>query len=180
MTDITFSITSLIPAMQIHLFDCKSSSLLQANLAKNRLNLCLLFLESLRDTYWSAGVMYRLFDRAQAILTNHNNHGARGFNSPRRNAPPNMNNQVIGQEEDNGTTTEIMTPNLAPFIPNGAGAGVLGAEDITGGFDTHYSADFNALEQLLSPGFALSDQSQGLFTDFNGNGMDGELHLYNM
>lgn len=168
--------------MQIHLFDCKSSSLLQANLAKNRLNLCLLFLESLRDTYWSAGVMYRLFDRAQAILTNHNSNGAQGLNTPKRTAPPNMNNQVIGQEENNGTTTEMMTSNLAQYMPNGAGAGVLGAEDITSGFDTHYSADFNALEQLLSPGFALSDQSQGLFADFTGNGMDGELplNLYNM
>ncbi|KAJ5536514.1 hypothetical protein N7513_009700 [Penicillium frequentans] len=167
-------ITSLIPAMQIHLFDCKSSSLLQANLAKNRLNLCLLFLESLRDTYWSAGVMYRLFDRAQAILTNHNNNGAQGFNTPKRITPPSVINQ-IGQEENNGPTTEIMTPNLAQYMPNGAA-------DITGGFDTHYSADFNALEQLLSPGFALSDQSQGLFTDFPGNGMDGELplNLYNM
>ncbi|KAJ6110383.1 hypothetical protein N7486_002618 [Penicillium sp. IBT 16267x] len=176
-------ITSLIPAMQIHLFDCKSSSILQANLAKNRLNLCLLFLESLRDTYWSAGVMYRLFDRAQVILTNHNNNGNQNLNHRIRTAPPNTRNQAIGQEEDNGTTTEIKTPNLAPFMPNGPGAGVLGEEDITGGFDSHYSAEFNALEQLLGPGFALTDhQSQGLFTDFTGNGMEGELplNLYNM
>lgn len=126
--------------------------------------------------------MYRLFDRAQAILTNHNNHGARGLNTPKRTAPPNMTSHVSGQEDDNGDTTEVMTPNLAQFMPNGAGAGVLGAEDITGEFDTHYSADFNALEHLLSPGFALSDQSQGLFTDFTGNGMERELplNLYNI
>ena len=125
--------------------------------------------------------MYRLFDRAQTILTDHNNNRSQGLNTPKRTAPPNVSSQ-IGQEENNGTTTEIMTPNLAQYMPNGAGTGVLGAEDITGGFDTHYSADFDALEQLLSPGFALSDQAQGLFTDFTGNGMDGELplSLYNM
>ncbi|KAJ5647266.1 hypothetical protein N7490_003638 [Penicillium lividum] len=168
-------ITSLIPAMQIHLFDCKSSSSLQANLAKNRLNLCLLFLESLRDTYWSAGVMYRLFDRARDILANRNNGTQDLTTTQKSTAPSNVDHEDLGQE-GNEPTVEITTSNLAPFIPDGA-SGVLGAEDFASDFDANYSADFDALEQLLSPGFALSDHhSQGLFADF-GDGMQGELPM---
>jgi hypothetical protein len=58
----------MIPAMQIHLFDCKSTDSLASGLAQNRLQLCMLVLIKLRETYWSAGVMYRLFERAQRIL----------------------------------------------------------------------------------------------------------------
>ncbi|KAE9376219.1 hypothetical protein N431DRAFT_404413 [Stipitochalara longipes BDJ] len=61
-------ITSFIPAMQIHLFDCKSSVPIRRGLGKNKLNLCMLVLAQLRNTYWSASVIYRLFERAQIML----------------------------------------------------------------------------------------------------------------
>ena len=54
--------------MQIHLFDCKSEESLRRGLGSNKLNLCMLVLSRLRETYWSASVIYRLFERAQAIL----------------------------------------------------------------------------------------------------------------
>jgi hypothetical protein len=54
--------------MQIHLFDCKSSVPIRRGLGKNKLNLCMLVLAQLRNTYWSASVIYRLFERAQVML----------------------------------------------------------------------------------------------------------------
>ncbi|EHK16237.1 uncharacterized protein TRIVIDRAFT_114210, partial [Trichoderma virens Gv29-8] len=65
-------ITAMIPAMQIHLYDCKSPNLLTRGLAENKLQLYMLVLSNLRGTYWSADVMYRLFDRAQSILKKSN------------------------------------------------------------------------------------------------------------
>jgi hypothetical protein len=54
--------------MQIHLFECKSTVPLRRGLGKNKLNLCMLVLTQLRSTYWSASVIYRLFERAQIML----------------------------------------------------------------------------------------------------------------
>jgi hypothetical protein len=54
--------------MQIHLFDCKSSVPIRRGLGNNKLNLCMLVLSQLRNTYWSASVIYRLFEWAQAML----------------------------------------------------------------------------------------------------------------
>jgi hypothetical protein len=54
--------------MQVHLFECKSSVPLRRGLGKNKLDLCMLILPQLRNTYWSACVIYRLFERAQSML----------------------------------------------------------------------------------------------------------------
>lgn len=63
------TITALVPAMQIHLFDfCKAATPLLRSLGKNKLGLCLLVLSHIRRTYWSASVIHRLFARAQQIL----------------------------------------------------------------------------------------------------------------
>ncbi|KIH89951.1 hypothetical protein SPBR_00258 [Sporothrix brasiliensis 5110] len=63
------TITALVPAMQIHLFDfCKAATPLLRSLGKNKLGLCLLVLSHIRRTYWSASVIHRLFSRAQQIL----------------------------------------------------------------------------------------------------------------
>ncbi|KAL1893316.1 hypothetical protein Sste5346_006493 [Sporothrix stenoceras] len=63
------TITALVPAMQIHLFDSgKGATPLLRSLGKNKLGLCLLVLSHIRRTYWSASVIHRLFARAQQIL----------------------------------------------------------------------------------------------------------------
>ncbi|KAJ5759792.1 hypothetical protein N7520_006948 [Penicillium odoratum] len=98
----------------------------------------------LRDTYWSAGVMYQLFDRARDILDNRNNRTQDLTTTQNFTAPSNVNHQVF-EQEGNEPTVEIMTSNLAPFIPDGA-SGVLGAEDFASDFDANYSTDFDALE----------------------------------
>ncbi|CAK7236100.1 hypothetical protein SCUCBS95973_009492 [Sporothrix curviconia] len=63
------TITAIVPAMQIHLYDsCKAANPLLRSLGKNKLGLCLLVLSHIRNTYWSASVIHRLFSRAQQIL----------------------------------------------------------------------------------------------------------------
>ncbi|EPE04422.1 c6 transcription factor [Ophiostoma piceae UAMH 11346] len=62
------TITAFVPAMQIHLYDCKVESPLLRKHGKNKLDLCLLVLSEMRNTYWSASVIYRLFSKAQQIL----------------------------------------------------------------------------------------------------------------
>ena len=62
-------ITSLIPAMQIHLLDCKSPNSLFRQLGNLKLQLCMMILSELRDTYWGADFSYRMFERAQAKLS---------------------------------------------------------------------------------------------------------------
>ena len=62
-------ITSLIPAMQIHLLDCKMPSALARRLGNLKLQLCMMTLSELRDTYWGADFTYRMFERAQAKLS---------------------------------------------------------------------------------------------------------------
>ena len=63
-TTLIIRITAIIPTMQIHLADCHSSSPTRRILGKHKLDLCMLVLSLVRDTYWSAGVMHDLFARA--------------------------------------------------------------------------------------------------------------------
>ncbi|KAJ5108668.1 hypothetical protein N7456_005343 [Penicillium angulare] len=177
-------ITSLIPAMQIHLFDCKSGNSLQANLGKNRLNLCLLFLDNLRDTYWSAGVMYRLFDRAQSILTSRKDANAENTALQNHDGPSRLQYSEMHQQYNDSLPTAITSSSVADFYPGTTEPDVLATDNFSGEVGTSgYSLDFDALEQLLSPGFALSDSySQGLYTQFNGSVIGDQLsaNLYSL
>ncbi|KAF9885366.1 hypothetical protein FE257_012983 [Aspergillus nanangensis] len=61
----SMAITSLIPSMQIHLYDCRSPNPLVRRFAGQKLELCMLVMSQLRHTYWGADFMFRLFQRAQ-------------------------------------------------------------------------------------------------------------------
>jgi hypothetical protein len=63
-----FRVTALIPAMQIHLLDCKSSNALVRQFATQKLHVCMLALSELRDTYWGADFVFEMFQRAQNKL----------------------------------------------------------------------------------------------------------------
>lgn len=170
--------------MQIHLFDCKSGNSLQANLGKNRLNLCLLFLDNLRDTYWSAGVMYRLFDRAQSILTSRKDANAENTALQNHDGPSRLQYSEMHQQYNDSLPTAITSSSVADFTPGTTEPDVLATDNFSGEVGTSgYSLDFDALEQLLSPGFALSDSySQGLYTQFNGSVIGDQLsaNLYSL
>ena len=167
----------MIPAMQIHLFDCKSDQPLRRGLGSNKLSLCMLVLSRLRETYWSASVIHRLFERAQAILgDSHFNMSetAQSQNpAPHRQGYHSGNQSVIDnehyrqqyhrqerqhehqhhQQDDNNRDeeevvsmppidelTHIASEQVAPSWLNGSFA-------------------FSTVDQLLSPGFSISESA---------------------
>lgn len=151
--------------MQIHLFDCKSSSPLQASLGQNKLQLCLLLLASLRDTYWSAGVMYRLFDRAQSILINKGND-----NSSARQDDGDQRPATQDQTTTRHTTDRNMS-SFATFTQDTSVTSIPGNEFMP----NSESQDFSNWEQLFSPGFSLPDDlSQFFFTEYTTGVVEGE------
>lgn len=181
-------ITSLIPAMQIHLFDCKSTSPLRRGLGKNKLNLCMLVLSQLRDTYWSASVIYRLFERAQTMLeksksssglpaqarqaTNSSHSTAASPNSSSNDA----NNQRQHYQRDQQQQQHHQSTNESePGIPH---ANLLMDESVMQGsywLNESGSPCFSNVDQLLSPGFYIPENTfQSFMTGYdNGNGMGG-------
>lgn len=54
--------------MQIHLLDFKSSNSLARRLAEHRLQLGMMILAELRETYWGADFVLKLFQRALAKM----------------------------------------------------------------------------------------------------------------
>ncbi|KAK6062775.1 cutinase transcription factor 1 beta (C6 transcription factor) [Seiridium cupressi] len=70
------SITALVPAMQIHLLDCKSATTSIRVLGTNRLQLYMQVLLELKETYWAADFALKLFERAyEKILRSRNRSG---------------------------------------------------------------------------------------------------------
>ena len=154
--------------MQIHLFDSKSTIALRRGLASNKLNLCMLVLSKLRETYWSASVIYRLFERAQLILTNSKantrNNTEKSRANPHRTGPLSDSQDVADyeyhqQQQYQGDVEESMLPTPeAAFLMNQQAA-LPWLND---------SPCFSNVDQLLSPGFSLSETVfQSLFTGYN-------------
>jgi hypothetical protein len=54
--------------MQIHLLGATSSNRLAQRLAQNQINLVMIAMGELRETYWAADFLYRLFSNAQKKL----------------------------------------------------------------------------------------------------------------
>lgn len=156
-------ITAMVPAMQIHLADCKSTSALTCGLARNKLQLCMLVLSDLRQTYWSANVMYRLFERGQALLTNGEVKTA--------GAPTNANANGLrsattpDHDRDHRIVVEQMPPqnthdeSVMSAVPEPA----LVLNEPLDPLWFNISPQFSNVDQLLSPGFSLSED---VFLDF--------------
>lgn len=66
------SITTLIPAMQIHLIQLSSHTPLFRRLGSHKFELCMIVLSELRNTYWGADTMYKLFEHALARVQKQN------------------------------------------------------------------------------------------------------------
>jgi hypothetical protein len=54
--------------MQIHLLEATSSNLLARRLAQNQLELCMIVMTELRETYWAADFLSRLFSNVRTKL----------------------------------------------------------------------------------------------------------------
>lgn len=74
------SLTAIITAMQIHLYECRSSRPLVQNLAWSKLEVCMMVVSELRETYWGANFTLKLFEAAKAMLQkrSHHHHGGGG------------------------------------------------------------------------------------------------------
>ncbi len=142
----------MVPATQIHLADCKSDSSLIRGLGRNKLQLCMLVYADLRSTYWSADVMYRLFQRAQTLVGS----GA----APARSATPEG-------ELEQATQQLVHESQQASALMMQQTSALPAAADPTALFVAGPSPQFSDVEQLLSPGFALSeDVFLGFFADY--------------
>ncbi|KAL7920603.1 hypothetical protein ACQKWADRAFT_297968 [Trichoderma austrokoningii] len=147
-------IMAMIPAMQIHLYDCKSANALVRGLAENKLQLQMLVLSNLRETYWSADVMYRLFERAQMILKKGSSQ------APKRDA--NSHDQlsrVATSDTINDQSFIHQLPLQPPPPPDGIPM-LMTAETMM--MSDHQpwfseSPQLSDVDQLLSPGFYLSE-----------------------
>lgn len=143
-TDI-FRITAVVPATQIHLADCKSDNALTRGLGQNKLQLCMLVFADLRSTYWSADVMYRLFQRAQTLMKERERQSTSYEARPA--TPDGELSQVAEQllsesQQAAGPMHESVALPVDPLVP----------------FFADSSPQFSDVDQLLSPGFALSEE----------------------
>ncbi|OAA75124.1 Transcription factor [Akanthomyces lecanii RCEF 1005] len=145
-------ITAMVPATQIHLADCKSDSSLIRGLGRNKLQLCMLVYADLRSTYWSADVMYRLFQRAQTLV-------GCGTAPARSTTPEGELEQATQQLVHESQQANALMMQQTSALP--------AAADPTALFVAGPSPQFSDVEQLLSPGFALSeDVFLGFFADY--------------
>lgn len=133
----------------------------------------MLFLANISDSYWSAGVMYRLFERAQEILkaVRHRNSN----NKTKAKKPPvySRYNNVIKPY-----TSPRNFENTTPSTSRSNGYGTGGLEAISATLSNEGDINLDAIDQLLSPDFALRDDNyDALFSDFGLDGL-GENQLF--
>lgn len=151
----------MIPAMQIHLFDCKSANTLIRGLAENKLQLHMLVLSNLRGTYWSADVMYRLFERAQMILKR----GSSQTQKSDKNPLDQPGRVAVPTSESTNDERFIHAQHQLPLQPPPDGVSMLMMPEATMMMSDHQPANpwfsespqFSDVDQLLSPGFYLSE-----------------------
>jgi len=140
----------------------------------------MLVLSQLRDTYWSAGVIYRLFERAQVMLDKSNPGGStqveRAISSHRTGSSSNKDHDTEQQQQQCHQPHKLQPQDhtedsMRPITEHD----LLMNEQILPGalWLNSDSSDFNNVDHLLSPGFFISDNVyQPSFTDYNpGNSM---------
>lgn len=126
----------------------------------------MLVLSELRETYWGADFMYRLFEHAQLKLSDARPDSSSTVKTSLCNPRPKSNDQSLREslQEDSQqapTMSFSSEPTLQP------------SEGLWPAMDASY---FSAVEQLLSPGFSLSgDVYQYLLTNGE-NGLGGYGH----
>ena len=163
--------------MQIHLFDCKSTVPLRRGLGSNKLNLCMLVLSQLRDTYWSASVIYRLFERAQVMLDKSNSGDSTQAEKPnvsshRIGAHSNSQNVDTEYQQQHGQNQPQQQEDTDDPIQQMPDSSLLMSEQ-SASLWFNDSPCFSNVDQLLSPGFSISESAfQSFFTGYD-NGMVG-------
>jgi hypothetical protein len=176
--------------MQINLFDCKSELPLRRGLGRNKLSLCMLVVSQLRETYWSASVIYRLFDRAQTILNgSHSNisHQAGKVAANNNNNGPHHTESLRSDRNSFNPSSQDTSPS--PHLQqdynyqqrqqqqerDGGPASLMPESNFSMSEQQssswpNSSMFFENVDQLLSPSFVISDNSyQSFFIDCDEN-----------
>ncbi|KAL7794297.1 hypothetical protein V8C37DRAFT_409332 [Trichoderma ceciliae] len=154
-------ITAMISAMQIHLYDCKSTNPLTRTLAENKLQLHMLVLSNLRETYWSADVTYRLFERAQTILNKAKsqiaipNKKSNGRFS-RVSSETNNGRDFVHVQQQLQPPPQQPQPNEVRTLMTPEPTMMLMSEQPPANSWFSTSPRFSDIDHLLSPGFNLS------------------------
>jgi hypothetical protein len=135
-------ITTLMPAMQIHLLDCKSPIPLFRQLGNLKFQLCMLILPELRDTYWGADFAYRMFQRARAKLSEDSTTQARA---------------------DQASISQYRAPDavVVPLTPEST---VLSQSQS----NYHGYSSYPSLDDILTPGFSLGAMQYPFWIDGQG------------
>ncbi|KAJ9605303.1 hypothetical protein H2200_009960 [Cladophialophora chaetospira] len=155
-------ITAMVPAMQVHLFDYKSIEPLINGLAGNRLQLCMLVLAKLRETYWSAGVMYRLFERAQRIIQESKHSTLRAV--PALSQTPADARTEPENEPVSMSQAQLQNHDKVPLLDTNSADWPLTSIPMNTGSLWDDPLGFDTVDELLGPGFGLPDDAfQGLF-----------------
>jgi hypothetical protein len=127
----------------------------------------MLFLANISETYWSAGVMYRLFEQAQNILRAVNYKSNSNKTKEKRTATYPRHNNVISPytpPETLGDTTPA-TSQLNRYDPTTL-------DPISTSWYNDEDLCLNAIEQLLDPDFSLPDDNyDALFSGFDLHGV---------
>ncbi|KAF5967422.1 cutinase transcription factor 1 beta [Fusarium coicis] len=166
-------ITAIIPAMQIHLSDCKSTKALTHDLATHKIQLCMIVLSNLRVTYWSADVMYKLFDRAQKILDE--TRASQSSSSDLPDPQPHLAASAL-----QSTSAGLVEPQAHSLMDSQCQSDGLLMTDLNAmPQDTEQlwysiSPQFSNVDQLLSPGFSLSEDVFQHFFSNSDAGVHGQ------
>jgi hypothetical protein len=166
--------------MQIHLFDCKSSVPLRRGLGKNKLNLYMLVLSQLRNTYWSASVIYRLFERATAMLDKPKSNFDASTQAEKGQGTRSI-SKIINtelQEQLHHRQYQQQQDDTEDSIRSMPESNLLMDEQIMPGafwLNDSGSPCFSNVDHLLSPGFFISENTfQPFYMGYdNGNGTSG-------
>lgn len=159
--------------MQIHLSDCKSTKALTHDLATHKIQLCMLVLSHLRVTYWSADVMYKLFDRAQKILDE--TRASQSSSSDLSDPQPHSAASAV-----QSTNPGLVEPQAHSLMGSHCQSGGLLMTDLnampqdTGQLWYSVSPQFSNVDQLLSPGFSLSEDVFQHFFSNSDAGVHGQ------
>ncbi len=100
--------------MQMYMWDIRFSSGLSRDYAMHQLELHLLVLSHLKDTYWSADMQHSLFSRMLAIV----NEGQTGHSLPRdeRDRPSERTNELHSSESWVPESLEEFLHSFNPFV----------------------------------------------------------------
>ncbi|KAH8800627.1 fungal-specific transcription factor domain-containing protein [Xylogone sp. PMI_703] len=124
------TLTVLVPTMHIHLLALRSPNLLTRRLGLHKLDFCMTIMADLGSTYWSAGIIYKLFKEAMDRLTGEYGHMPSQPDSGRQPSPEDMTATVSGDDIMNMNSNTPGILNSYELIREGANQRLVFSYDL--------------------------------------------------